>query len=254
MCLAEERSIRRCGRDLGRNAATRCRPKLPEPGKQLPEQVLHGPGTGIEGAGVRIHWLEQANRVPFKNHEHDDTRPAASYHRDMHIVHCFKCGETWLACDVGPVLGLPSVTTLRRSVRRRCRCPKPTKPSTRLTTNNAMRGRSHQRTTNPAIPSPRNGDSLAYFYADFYHYENGFWSPMPGVDGLIWDELKLHKVDGIRPTSARVSSVRSYVTDKLRVPKELVENGDNYINLQNGLQPGYGSTGRPSTATLSHFS
>jgi hypothetical protein len=42
----------------------------------------------------------------FKRHEHDDVRPASSWHQDMHIFHCHKCGETWLAKDVAVQLGM----------------------------------------------------------------------------------------------------------------------------------------------------
>lgn len=42
----------------------------------------------------------------FQTHEHDQHRPASSWHKDMHIFHCHKCGETWLAKDVAHQLGI----------------------------------------------------------------------------------------------------------------------------------------------------
>src|SRR5690606_16693692 len=45
-------------------------------------------------------------RCPFKAHEHDHTKPAGRFHRDMKIFHCFKCDQTWLSSDVSKALGL----------------------------------------------------------------------------------------------------------------------------------------------------
>ena len=51
-------------------------------------------------------WSKKAITCPIFAHEHDDTQPAARWHRDKHILHCFKCGETYLAKQVGAALGI----------------------------------------------------------------------------------------------------------------------------------------------------
>ena len=51
-------------------------------------------------------WSKKSVPCPFNLHEHDDTRPSARWHRDKHILHCFKCGETYLAKQVGAALGI----------------------------------------------------------------------------------------------------------------------------------------------------
>lgn len=44
---------------------------------------------------------------PMKKHEHDDTNPAAAWHRDKHILSCLKgCGTDILAVQVGEALDL----------------------------------------------------------------------------------------------------------------------------------------------------
>lgn len=39
-------------------------------------------------------------------HEHDDTRPAAFWNEESHILHCFKCGKDYLAKDVANHFGI----------------------------------------------------------------------------------------------------------------------------------------------------
>lgn len=39
-------------------------------------------------------------------HDHDDTRPAAFWHEESHILHCFKCGADYLAKDVANHFGI----------------------------------------------------------------------------------------------------------------------------------------------------
>lgn len=41
---------------------------------------------------------------PFGNHEHDNHHPASHWHRDKHILNCFKCGTTYLSKDVARAL------------------------------------------------------------------------------------------------------------------------------------------------------
>ena len=43
---------------------------------------------------------------PMHSHSHDDTNPSAYWHPEMHILRCFKCGDTYLAKEVAAVLGI----------------------------------------------------------------------------------------------------------------------------------------------------
>jgi late competence protein required for DNA uptake (superfamily II DNA/RNA helicase) len=42
----------------------------------------------------------------FAQHEHDDEKPAAAWHRDKHIFRCFKCNDIWLAKAVAERLNI----------------------------------------------------------------------------------------------------------------------------------------------------
>jgi len=48
----------------------------------------------------------QAVRCPFKNHQHDDKQPAAHWHNEYNILHCYKCGVNYLTKQVALVLGI----------------------------------------------------------------------------------------------------------------------------------------------------
>jgi P4 family phage/plasmid primase-like protien len=213
------------------------RAKLPEPGKELPDAFYQDLEKALGVLDYQPNGWSKPVACPFKVHEHDDTRPAARYHKEMHIVRCFKCGTTWLAVEVGAVLGLNWRDYTR---------PKGRKPSSIREDEESSPVSAEEPDRNRKTPPPTDdelgdaiiaewGDRLTYFHGAFHQYENGFWHPVPGIHGIIWDGLIAYKVDGVRPNSARVSSVKNYLVDKLRVPDELVESGDSYINLQNGL-------------------
>lgn len=61
-----------------------------------------------KGLGVTAynadHW---SNAIPcIKQHQNDLTRPAAFWNEDSHILHCFKCGVSYLAKEVAGHLGI----------------------------------------------------------------------------------------------------------------------------------------------------
>lgn len=45
-------------------------------------------------------------KCPFGSHEHDDHNPHAHWHKDKHILRCFKCGETRLSKEVAAAVGV----------------------------------------------------------------------------------------------------------------------------------------------------
>lgn len=60
--------------------------------------------VGYKGDG----W-SQSIKCVLSDHQHDDKTPAAGWHRDWHVYHCFKChseNENVLAKDIAPKLGI----------------------------------------------------------------------------------------------------------------------------------------------------
>ena len=45
-------------------------------------------------------------RCPHKDHEHDKTSPAGSWHRNGHFFTCHKCGRSYNAIETGKALGI----------------------------------------------------------------------------------------------------------------------------------------------------
>ncbi len=175
---------------------------------------------------------------PFKSHEHDDSKPAAAYHRDYHIVHCLKCGQTWLAVEVGAVLGHNW-----RDYCKRERSESPTHSRRGSTLREAFDAAETQGET-PTTPDDDDlGDqliaemdgNLAYFRGSWHRYENGWWQREQNVKRPIWKVLSDNKWAGIKPRQNRANSVESYLQSQLYVPDEAVDAGHNYINLQNGM-------------------
>jgi hypothetical protein len=75
----------------------------------------------------------------------------------------------------------------------------------------------------------------AYFYGQWYEYQNGVWSAIQSVRLDIWNELKLAKAEGIRPSDSKVSSIEKYIQLMLMVNDEQIDNRLDIINLQNGV-------------------
>lgn len=76
--------------------------ELPDDYIKAIEQTLGVTGYNNEG------W---SNRVvcPIGRHEHDDSNPAAAWHKDLHILKCLKChftGEKYLAWQIARALGI----------------------------------------------------------------------------------------------------------------------------------------------------
>jgi P4 family phage/plasmid primase-like protien len=101
--------------------------------------------------------------------------------------------------------------------------------------------------TNPLRPSKPTDDELgdrviekwngkyAYFYGQWYEYLNGVWVAIQSVKLDIWNELKLAKAEGIRPSDSKVSSIEKYIQLMLMVDDDKIDNRLDIINLQNGV-------------------
>lgn len=65
------------------------------------EQALHAAWKGAQTGWSRYF------PCPFGHHENDDKHPKATYHREKHVLRCFKCAQTWLGDEVAEKLGIP---------------------------------------------------------------------------------------------------------------------------------------------------
>lgn len=75
----------------------------------------------------------------------------------------------------------------------------------------------------------------AYFYGQWHEYSNGVWMPVQSVKLDIWNELKLAKMEGIRPSDSKVSSIEKYIQLMLMVTDDRINNSLDVINLENGV-------------------
>lgn len=96
----------------------------------------------------------------------------------------------------------------------------------------------------PNISHPELGDILIerwqgnvrFFREDWQRYEGGYWRrEVRGVGAELWAEMRAHQKQGINATRSTKLSVMDYLTDNLYVPDEVIDAGDDYINLRNGL-------------------
>lgn len=77
--------------------------------------------------------------------------------------------------------------------------------------------------------------TVAYFREQWHRYQDGWWKPEPNIASPIWAIMKANKKMGVKPTKTMASSIESYLKSQLYVPDEQVDNGDDYVNLENGL-------------------
>ena len=61
--------------------------------------------TGYKTQGKSAGWSNLV-KCPIRNHQHDDRRPGASWHETKHILHCQKCGATYLSKEVSAALSI----------------------------------------------------------------------------------------------------------------------------------------------------
>jgi len=64
------------------------------------ERALHIEGYDSKG------FSNNPVRCLFKNHEHDNTKPAAHWHGDKHFFYCHKCDQSWSAKETAAALGI----------------------------------------------------------------------------------------------------------------------------------------------------
>jgi len=75
----------------------------------------------------------------------------------------------------------------------------------------------------------------AYFYGQWNEYENGVWNSVQSVKLDIWNELKLAKGEGIRPSDSKASSIEKYIQLMQMVTDDRIDNTTDVINLENGV-------------------
>lgn len=77
--------------------------------------------------------------------------------------------------------------------------------------------------------------NIRYFHSSWHRYQDGVWVPENSIQKEIWEQLKVLKHMGIRPSAGKVVSVEKYLEHYLAVDDDLIDKEHNYINLQNGL-------------------
>lgn len=63
------------------------------------EQALGLSSEDYKKGGQGEGW-SKAIACPIKSHQNDNSNPSATWHKDKHILRCFKCGQTFLAKEV----------------------------------------------------------------------------------------------------------------------------------------------------------
>lgn len=185
---------------------------------QLPDEFIRDIESTLRVHFRRSEWSEPI-RCPFKAHEHDDTRPAASWNRDKHFLHCLKCGESWNAKEVGAVIGL-TLAARPEDV------PLDAMGTSYKPTDDELGDQLIQEL----------GDNFRFLYGEWYKYERGVWTPEPReIPLMLWDVMIKNKAKGIRPTQSKANSIEAYLRLRLMVTEEEVDSAPQYINLRNGL-------------------
>lgn len=207
--------------------------------KELPLEFIAAVEQQLGIKGYKADGWSKPIPCPLKPHEHDNKRPSANWHRDKHILHCFKChgeGEHVLAIEVGSLLGLDWHDYLPHSV--------PTVSRDEFIEDWPDEEAPEVGSKQKSLPTDDElGDTLlrqwdgntAYFYQNWYRYSNGVWKREENITRDIWTLQKSAKEYGIKPTSAKKSSVMDYLQAQVHIPTETVDNGLGYVNLHNGL-------------------
>lgn len=79
-----------------------------------------------------------------------------------------------------------------------------------------------------------NGE-YAYIYEKWHKYIKGLWKPEKRNALQFWQILIENKPRGIAPNKGKAGSVETYCQLKLMVDENIVDQNQDYINLQNGL-------------------
>lgn len=185
---------------------------------------------------------------PFQDHEHDHRQPAAAWHRDKHILKCFKCGQTWLAIQVGEALGLhwrdfcPSDAPLH-TTQDSSPLPEDDDPDE---TFEMEQGLSHL--PDGKLKTPTHDDigeqlmaqwqgTTRYFYQSWYGYQDGVWTTIDEeiIRRQIWQAARAAKDQGFSPSQSGVSSILDYVKSELHLSATQIDQNLNMLNLRNGL-------------------
>lgn len=176
---------------------------------------------------------------------HDDTNPSANWDVERHILHCFACGETFLARKVGEHF----------NIHLRDFYP-PTNNNQIIPAENPIPSQDTEtvETTTPTVANTQRrsarvptddevGDGLIrrwdekyrYFYGKWHTYDKGVWESVDVPNKEIWKEMRRHKDSRFRPSKGKASSILSYVESVLSIPNSEVDQGKGVINLQNGM-------------------
>jgi P4 family phage/plasmid primase-like protien len=213
----------------------------PKSSYELPEGYYAAIEQALGVQGYKSNDWSKPVRCPFGDHENDDKCPTGGWHQDMHIFRCFKCDQPYLAIEVGEALGIDWHDYIER----------PAHP-----TPNRFNGKGPGKTNAAPVSTNQGGDenqqqptddevgdilidlwdgNIAFFREGWHRYANGVWQPEDNITGDIWDTMIILKSQKVRPSNGKAHSIEEYLKTKQYVPNAQIDQGDNYINLQNGM-------------------
>lgn len=79
------------------------------------------------------------------------------------------------------------------------------------------------------------GGLICHMNNCWYRYLDGVWKAHRNIPRPIWKAMQAAKEFEVRPSSNRVKSIEHYLKSMLYIDPDLIERGDEYLNLKNGL-------------------
>jgi putative DNA primase/helicase len=79
--------------------------------------------------------------------------------------------------------------------------------------------------------------NYAFFRSSWHHYEAGLWrsEPKESVQRQIWDKVAMYKELGVSPTKGVKDSILDYLQNQLHIRDDVIDQGNDFLNLPNGL-------------------
>lgn len=79
------------------------------------------------------------------------------------------------------------------------------------------------------------GEDYAFWCDEWWHYDDGVWSPVKTISRISRDVLIANKHRSIKPTKALAQSIEWFASLDVEVPESDVDSYYQYLNLSNGL-------------------
>jgi len=205
--------------------------------KELPADFLRAIEAALHAGGYGADGWSKAMPCIFKQHEHDDNRPAAAWHREKNIYKCMKCSEAgqdfWLAKDVAARLGIRIQDYTE---------PAPASKNGKVKLEDAPGDDSQQQLHKPTddelaeIVMQQWAGDYRFFRSVWHKYSQGYWQSLRNVNPFIRNVMMSHKKSGIKPSKAKAGSIEWFLQTELElIDENSIDQAPEYLNLSNGL-------------------